>query len=272
MNISIQSVLELTQQTRRSRRRVFRTVLGLSAIFLACVTLAAEKSAGESGVLRVGISPVFPPMAFKQGKELAGVEVDLARALGEKLGRRVVFVETEWKDQTEALVSGKTDIIMSSMSVTMARSSVMSFTRPYFKVGQMALVRREDREQHSLGWRVAPGTKVGLIKATTGDFLIQREFPKAKRKYYDTGEDAARALKRGSVDLFISDSTLVWRLAGTHAADNLAAVPAVMTEEVLAWAVRRGDDTLLAAANEFIERAIQDGSLLKVFRRWMAVE
>jgi ABC-type amino acid transport substrate-binding protein len=234
--------------------------------------MAAETSTGESAPLRVGVSPVFPPMVFKQGKELVGVEVELARALGEKLGRKVVFVELDWKDQTEALVSGRTDIIMSAMSMTSARNAVMTFTRPYFKVGQMALVRREDRNKHLLGLMVPPGTKVGVIKATTGDFLLQREFPKAKRKAYGSGAEAARALMKGSVDLVITDSTLVWYLAGTHAADGLTAVPLVFSEEVLAWGVRRGNNELVAAANQFIERATQDGTLAKTFRRWMAVE
>jgi len=211
-------------------------------------------------------------MVFKQGKELAGVEVDLARALGQKLGRKVVFVELDWKDQTEALAAGKTDIIMSSMSVTPSRNAVMSFTRPYFKIGQMALVRREDRNKHLLGLMVPPGTKVAVIKATTGDFLVQREFPRVNRKTYASGTEAARALMKGSVDLFITDSTLVWYLAGTHAADGLTAVPSVLSEEVLAWGVRRGNDDLVAAANQFIETAAQDGTLTKTFRRWMAVE
>jgi polar amino acid transport system substrate-binding protein len=102
--------------------------LGLAASFLAGAAAAAETETGASAPLRVGVSPVFPPMVFKQGKELAGVEVDLARALGEKLGRKVVFVEMDWKDQTEALIAGKTDIIMSSLSMTPARNAVMTFT------------------------------------------------------------------------------------------------------------------------------------------------
>jgi polar amino acid transport system substrate-binding protein len=262
----------LLQPPPFSRRKLFLTLPGLAAGFQAVVAVAAETTTAEPAPLRVGVSPVFPPMVFLQGKELAGVEVDLARALGEKLGRKVVFVELDWKDQTEALVARKTDIIMSSMSMTPARNAVMSFTRPYFKVGQLALVRREDRNEHLFGVMVPPDTKVAVIKATTGDFLVQREFPKANRKAYASGAEAARALMKGSVDLVIADSTLVWYLAGTHAADGLSAVPFALSEEVLAWGVRRGNDDLLAAANEFIARATQDGTLAKTFRRWMAVE
>lgn len=246
-------------------------LLGLAASLLAFLTVAAEPGANTRQTLRVGVSPVFPPMVFKQGKELAGAEVDLARALADKLGRTVVFVEMDWKDQTEFLNAGKVDIIMSSMSVTPARNAVISFTRPYLKIGQMALVRREDRSKHPLGLMVPSGTKVGVIKATTGDFLVQRDFPRVVRKTYSNSDEAAKALLKGNVEMFISDSTLVWYLAGSRAVDGLTAVPFVLSEEVLAWGVRRGDDATLAAANEFLSAAMQDGTLSKVFRRWMAV-
>ena len=120
-----------------------------------CVSLAPAGAQGPplaAPVLRVGVSPVFPPMVFKQGKELAGVEVDLARALGEKLGRKVTFVELPWEEQIEALSAGRIDIIMSSMSITTARRYVVDFSRPYLLVGQMTLVRREDEHQYLLGF------------------------------------------------------------------------------------------------------------------------
>jgi ABC-type amino acid transport substrate-binding protein len=252
-------------------KKLLTLTLALTTILLAQVLIAAEATTSETAPLRVGVSPVFPPLVFKQGKELVGIEVDLARALGEKLGRKVVFVEMDWQDQTEALIEGKTDIIMSAMSMTAARNAVMTFTRPYFNIGQGVLIRREDRNKHLMGLMVPPGTKVAVIKATTGDFLVQREFPKAKRKTYASGEEAARALMKGSVDVFITDSPLVWYLAGTRAADGLAALPVVLSQEVLAWGVRRGNDDLLAAANQFIARATEDGTLKKTFRRWMAV-
>src|SRR6478672_9863481 len=112
---------------------------------LALSTTVAQERSSEAAVLRVGVSPIFPPMVFKQGKELAGVEVDLARELGQELGREVKFIELPWDDQSEALNAGKIDIIMSSMSITQARKWVVDFARPYLIVGQMTLVRREDQ-------------------------------------------------------------------------------------------------------------------------------
>lgn len=236
-------------------------------------TLAAEvnTNAAARSALRVGVSPVFPPMVFKQGKELAGVEVDMAHALGKSLGRKVEFVEVPWKDQIESLNAGKTDIIMSSMSVTMARRYMANFSKPYLVVGQMALVRAETRNEYLLGFPTKPKGTIGVMRATTGEFLVQRDFPQSKSKTFESGSAAAEALIKKKIGLFISDSTLVWYLAGIHAADGLAVVPVPLSEEKLAWAVRKNDEELLAQVNHFIDLSAGDGTFKKVLRRWTAV-
>ena len=61
---------QLWQRPSLNRRKLLLTLAGLAAGFLAGVAVAAETTTAESGTLRVGVSPVFPPMVFKQGKEL----------------------------------------------------------------------------------------------------------------------------------------------------------------------------------------------------------
>ena len=245
------------------------------ALFIGLALACCASLGGEAGspkpALRVGVSPVFPPMVFKQGRELAGVEIDLARALGKSLGREVQFVEVPWKDQIDQLNDGKTDIIMSSMSVTMARRYMVSFSKPYFMVGQMALVRRESKNLYALGFPSRPEGTIGALRATTGEFLVQRDFPNSKNKTFESGDEAAKALAKKKISLFISDSTLVWYLAGKYAADGLTVVPTALSEEQLAWAVRKGDDALLSQVNAFLEESAKDGTLLKAFKRWTAV-
>ena len=244
----------------------------LTGLIFASVALGADSTNTPANPpLRVGVSPVFPPMVFKQGKELAGVEIDLARALGKRLDRKVEFVQLPWKDQIDDLNDGKTDIIMSSMSVTMARRYMVGFSKPYAAVGQMALVRRENKHEYAFGFPARPAGTIGVMRATTGEFLVQRDFPKAKFKSYDKGEDAAQALAKKKISMFVSDSTLVWYLAGKHAADGLTVVPMALSEERLAWAVRKNDEALLAEVNEFIDDSTKDGTLLKALRRWTAV-
>lgn len=254
-----------------SRRRFLQITGWLASALCASGVFAADPPAATGEPLRVGVSPVFPPMVFKQGKELVGVEVDMARVLGQSLGRPIVFVELPWKDQIEALNDRRTDIIMSSMSVTKSRRFVLNFSQPYFVVGQLALVRREDRNKYLLGFPLDLKGAVGVIPATTGDFLIQRDFPKTKRLNCKDGETGAQAVIRKKAGLFFSDSTLIWYLAGQHATDGLTVAPMALSEEQLAWAVRKTDDALLASLNTFITQARQNGTFLKVFQRWTSV-
>lgn len=197
--------------------------------------------------------------------------MDLARALGEHLGREVKFIELPWADQIEALNAGRTDIIMSSMSITTARKFVVNFSEPYFVIGQMALVRRVDQNQYALGFPLDPKGAIGVIKATTGEFQVQQNFPKAKRKVFADPDKAAKALVKKKIDLFVCDSPVVWYMAAAHAADGLSVVPIMLSQEPLGWAVRKSDENLLGSVNEFLNQAKQDGRLLKTFRRWMAV-
>ena len=81
-------------------------------------------------------------MAFKQGGELGGLEVEAARELGEQLGRPVEFIEVKWEDQIPALLAGRTDIVMSSMTSTPERRLRVAFSNPYLRVGQMMLIKR----------------------------------------------------------------------------------------------------------------------------------
>jgi polar amino acid transport system substrate-binding protein len=210
-------------------------------------------------------------MVFKQGRDLAGAEVDLARALGEHLKRPVTFVELPWADQIPALRAGRIDIIMSSLSVTPSRAYVIDFSQPYMIVAQSPLVRREDQNAYTLGIAVDTDQTLGALKATTGEFLVQRDFPKARRKVFSSPEEAAQALRKKKIDLFIADSTLVWYLAGLHATDGLAAVPLSLNQEQVAWGIRKGNDDLLQRVNAFLDKTTKDGSLNRTLRRWMAV-
>ena len=239
--------------------------------FLAAVsTFAVHAAQGPGGpVLRVGVTANSPPMVFKQGNDIVGLEADFARALGRELGREIQFIEVPWEDLIDALEENKIDIIMSSMSITRARQFRIAFCDPYLRISQMALVRAADRYRFAPFSTSMANLAVGVKKATTGDLLVQQEFPKAKRKYYRSGDDAAKALKKGSIELFIDDSTMIWYLAGTYEADGLVVAPMTLSDELLAWGVRRSDAELLASVNEFLKKFKASGELDKIMQRWI---
>lgn len=239
------------------------------ALALLMLTVGVGRALEVPDVLRIGITPNLPPMIYKQGKDYVGLEVDFAKALGKSLGRPVEFVEVDWEDQIPKLIKGDTDIIMSSMSITRGRSMHVNFSAPYMKVGQMALVRGEDRGRYLLGFPPGMSVSVGVKRGTTGDFLVQQEWPKAKRKAFKDGDDAAKALLKKKIELFIADATLIWWLSGTYEAQGLTSLPYMLSDENLAWAFRKGDEELLKKVNEFLRSSQSDGRFDDIMRRWL---
>jgi polar amino acid transport system substrate-binding protein len=223
----------------------------------------------EPAPLRIGVTANFPPMIYKDGGKLAGVEVDFAKALGQELGRPIKLVEVDWEDQIPALADGKTDIIMSGMSITLARQLRVEFSKPYMLVGQTVVVRREDATKFALGFPIEPQGSIGVLKATTGDFLVQQEFPHIKRKAYDSPEDAAKALTKKKIDMLICDSPTAWWLASMNEIQGLVVVPIYLSREPLAWAVRKSDPDLLTSVNGALDKLQADGRATAIIKRWI---
>jgi ABC-type amino acid transport substrate-binding protein len=245
-----------------------RTSLVVLVVALAAVC-GSNSQAADTAPLRVGVTPVFPPVIYKEDGKIIGVEADLARVLGAELGRPVQFVELDWEDQIPALTEGRTDIIMSGMSITPARQLRITFAKPYLVTGQMALVRREDAYRYALGFPSRPEGPVGVVRATTGDFLVQQEFPNIKRKEYSSSEAAAKALMKKRVNLFICDAPTIWWLAGLHEADGLVGVPFLLSQEQLAWGVTRANTDLLDQVNRAQDKLQQEGQISRIVKRWI---
>jgi ABC-type amino acid transport substrate-binding protein len=211
-------------------------------------------------------------MIFKRDKSVIGVEEELAQALGKELGRPVRFVEVGWDSLVDALLKEKIDIIMSSMSITPAREARIAFSAPYLQIAQMALARADEQYRYALGFPKANKARLGVKKGTTGDFLVQRDFPKVRRKTFASPEEAAQALLSKKIDLFISDSTLIYWLGGTYENQGLAVAPMVFSQEYLAWGLRKSDAATLESVNRFIEKARQSGELARILKRWMPTQ
>lgn len=228
--------------------------------------------AAETGApLRVGVTPTMPPMVFKQADKLAGIDIDLANEIGRALERPIQFVEVPWPDQIQALLDGRTDVIMSSMSITQARMYRVSFTKPYMFIGQMLLIRGEDMNRYALGIPPTLPAPVGVRTGTTGDFLAQQEFPRSKRKDFKTTEEASRALIKKKVASVLTDSPQCWWLAARFESEGLTTVPILLSNEQLAWAVRKSDGPLLEALNGTLDQMTKDGTLQRVIKHWIPI-
>jgi ABC-type amino acid transport substrate-binding protein len=97
----------------------------------------------QDGVLRIGMEVAYPPMEFyDESRDAAGVDVEIANALGQALGGiRVEVVNLSFEQLLPQLEAGQIDLAISSMTITPERSQRALFV-PYFTAGSGIVVRR----------------------------------------------------------------------------------------------------------------------------------
>ncbi len=237
--------------------------------FLFLTGCLSPSPAPDPAKLRVGVSPDSPPLIFKQGGQISGVEADFARKLSKELNRELVFVEVPWSKQINYLEENKTDIIMSGMSITSTREYRVNFTKPYMVSGLTAIFRRTDYAPAGLFQSVMrhQSSSIGVIKDTTGEIFSRNSYEKAKILVFNDKEGAVAALKKGKVNMVIHDAPLIWWIAAENEAD-LVAFPKLMNNESLAWGISKNNLALLEEVNLILENMKNDGSGEKVLQNW----
>jgi len=234
----------------------------------------APSVAPNPNVLRVGVSTNAPPLIYKQGFDVVGLEAELAKKFGDYLGRSIAFIELDWEDQIPALLANKTDIIMSGMTITKMRQVRIEFSEPYFRTGQMALARNKYRKmipQNYYGIRgMSIMTRFGVVKGTVGETFVQKNFGQAKKIVpYQTSRQAVDDLLKGRIDVLIHDGPIILMLAAENENRGLAEIPSLLSEDYLAWGIRKNDPELLEAANNFVDMLIKENKLDPIINRWI---
>ena len=256
----------------------------VAILWLICTGVPGSQAASTrqtdnaSNTLKVGVSTNSPPFVYLQGKDPVGLEPELANELGRFLNRPIQFVELEWVDQIPALLEGRTDIIMSGMSVTTMREARIAFSASYLKTGQMAMVRREDKNRYSQGYATilqqAPTKVIGAVKGTTGEQFVLKNLGSAKKiRIFTTSSEGINALTTAfevrRIDILIHDGPILISQLAERQAIGLALVPTLLTEEYLAWGIRKNDIELLKAANRFLNEMKNNGRLVPIVQRWI---
>jgi len=222
--------------------------------------------------LKIGVSPDYPPLAYKQEGEVVGIEADNARALGSLMGVPVTLVEIPFAELLTALQAGKIDVVMSGMSVTPERSEQVQFVDPYMDMGQMAIVHRDRVGSFAQPWAIyREGIRVGVEPGTTGAQYAEAELKEAEIKYFADAEAAFAGLRSGEIHLYIHDAPTSWQLATSGDNDDLISLYHPLTSESLAWAVRKDDQVLVQELNSALEKMKANGTLRYILNRWIPV-
>jgi ABC-type amino acid transport substrate-binding protein len=238
---------------------------------IGCSTGGTQVSSRSSDqpVLRVGVSPDAPPVAFRRDGRIVGIEPDLGQALVDHFRRPLVLVPMDWDSLIPALLDGRIDAIMSGMTVTPAREVRVAFADPYMRSGLAAATRRGDVVKYKTRDAILRASaNVGVRGGSTAESWARSNLSFANVASYPSIMDAARELSQGRLDLIVSDiPQIAW--AVSEYSSNLQVVRVRLTREEIAWAFRPQDTRLRDAANGALARWRQDGRLHSILQRWI---
>lgn len=169
-----------------------------------------QKDADSLPALIMGTNADFPPYEFIQDGKIVGIDAEIAAAIADKLGRKLVIDNMDFGAIIAAVQTGKIDMGMAGMTVTDERLESINFSKSYAK-GVQVIIVREDSEIKSVD-DLYEGDKIytiGVQQDTTGDlyatwYLEDEGLATVDR--YNKGSDAIMALTSGKVDCVIIDN------------------------------------------------------------------
>ena len=140
------------------------------------------------------------------------------------------------------------------------------------RIGQMALIRESD-----LGYFGSPmalyrkPARAGFESGTTGENFVREKMPRAVPVALSNPDEGYEALLSGRIDVFIHDGPTIWRVAGEKRDQGLMGLYRPLTEEYLAWAIRRGDNSLYQSLSSVLEKWKESGYLQMLIDKWIRV-
>ncbi|STZ59346.1 ABC amino acid transporter, permease component [Mycolicibacterium tokaiense] len=250
----------------------------LLAVFVLAVLVTAAcggSSGGESdpiksaGVLRVGTEGVYAPFSYHDPAtgELVGYDVDVAKAVGEKLGVRVEFVETPWDSIFAALEAGRFDIVANEVTINPERQAKYDLSQPY-SVGEGVIVTRAD--DNSIRSLADIAGKTAAENATSNWSEVARQAG-ANVEAVEGFTQAITLLNQGRVDVVINDSIAVYAyLAETG--DTSVKIAGTVGEKSEQGFAARKDSGYLPELNGALDELRADGTLAEISQRYLKAD
>lgn len=224
----------------------------------------------DAGKLVLGCDDAFPPMGFvDESGELVGFDIELARAVAERLGVELEVRPIDWKTKELELENKNIDVIWNGYTITAERDRQVEFTKPYLRNEQMLVVRvdsgiqsKEDLAGKVVGVQMDSAAEALVTEDTAFNDSLQ------ELRAYDNYQQALIDLKSSDridavgVDIILINYVMVQE-PGVYRvlSDSLG-------EEYFGIGCRKGSISLREAIDEALDAMQKDGTTDEITAKW----
>lgn len=269
-------------------KKLFAVLVALVATVACTVSMTA---CADPNTIYVDTNAYFAPFEYyggSSGTEIVGVDVEIMNLVGEKLGKKVKFENTDFDVIIDNVAKGKKyDCGAAGITITEERKEKVDFSNPYFTSVQYAIfpasaevTSYKDGDVDYILWSALGGKKIGYQGDTTGDIYVNLEIDgeddyvgqlqgtNATGQRYDSAQLAVDAIGANQMDVVVVDKLPAQYIVNNNTGykcfaiyypadeDNASDYP---TEEQYAICVTKGNKELLDAINEVLAELGESG-------------
>lgn len=220
-----------------------------------------------SGKLIVALEGAWQPWSYHDESDtLVGYDVEVSRAIAEKLGVEPEYVESDWDSLFAGLDAGRFDMVCNGVEVTDERALTYDFTTPYGYI-HTALAVRKDNDEIKTFEDLKGKTTANSLAST---YMELAESYGATVQGIDTLEETIQLLAAGRIDATLNADVSFYDYLNVHPDADFKLVAQTEDASHVAIPLRKGDAsaTLLEAINTAIEELRADGTLKELGEKY----
>lgn len=243
-----------------------------SASASGSASASTEMKLVKGGKLLIATSPDFPPFENLENGEMVGLDIEIGKAVAEKLGLEPEFVSLQFDSILTAVAAGtQADVGISGLTVDPERAKTVDFSDSYYVDDLSVAVMKNnaditaDNADEALN---KEGVVIAVQSGTSGETYVKENYPKATVQPYGNSTDAFAALQSGQANAVCTNKAVVERMLA-NAYTDAQVVKSIATGEEYAVAVARENKALTAAINKALEELQADGTIDDLVAKYM---
>lgn len=246
--------------------------MGVSVIGCGSSSKTYSGSTLDKDELIIGLDDTFVPMGFKdESGELVGFDIDLAKAVGEKLNKKVKFQAIDWSMKETELNGGNIDLIWNGYSINDERKEKVEFSKPYLNNTQIIVTLADstiNSKADLAGKKVGAQNQSTAVDAVEADGDIMSTFDGGNLVTFEDNNQALMDLEAKRLDAIVVDEILARYYIKARGEEKYKILTENFGDEQYGVGIRKGDTKFVEAFNKALSEVVGDGQAAEISKKW----